>query len=82
MPEILPTAGDRTTRNCSIRHFLIALQKAKRHNAAGETVRWIIADNLSKGGWVLQLWIAKDERALLWTHTATESVSLRERMKH
>jgi hypothetical protein len=30
---------------------LIALQKAKRHNAAGETVRWIIADNLSKAGW-------------------------------
>jgi hypothetical protein len=51
MPEILPTAGDRTTRNCSIRHFLIALQKEKRHNAAGETVRGIIAANLSKAGW-------------------------------
>ncbi|SRR6266498_882358 len=51
MPEILPTAGDRTTRNCSIRHFLIALQKQKRHNAAGETMRGIIAANLSKAGW-------------------------------
>jgi hypothetical protein len=33
---------------------LIALQKAKkaqRHNAAGETMRGIIAANLSKGGW-------------------------------
>jgi hypothetical protein len=25
--------------------------KAKRHNAAGETVRGIIADNLKKAGW-------------------------------
>jgi hypothetical protein len=50
-PRFYPTAGDRTTRNCSIRHFLIALQKAKRPTAAGETMREIIADNLSKAGW-------------------------------
>jgi hypothetical protein len=30
---------------------LIALQKAKRHTAAGETIRGIIAANLSKAGW-------------------------------
>jgi hypothetical protein len=51
MTEILPTAGERTTRNCSITHFLIALQKAKKHNAAGETVTGIITDNLSKADW-------------------------------
>jgi len=52
MPEILPTAGDRTTRNCSIRHFLIALQKAKKAESGYMKRCWeIIAHNLSKAGW-------------------------------
>jgi hypothetical protein len=45
----------------------------------------IIADNLSKAGWigvVWQLWIAKDEQSLLRMHIAAiESVSLYAPMK-
>jgi hypothetical protein len=73
-------------RNCVTIWFFIALGAQKEAKLCGVKRSWeIIADNLSKAGWVgveSQQWILAGEQSGLQTHIATtESVSLCVRMK-